>query len=104
MSPLIIGNADNEVLPTHPLYNIPPKAVWKSYYHFKENFGDMYSKKSEHWGDRSSSNTTEERSFNRRSTSVSQMSGTDDADEEIRKDDDSMITDDDGISVSTSTS
>lgn len=104
MSPLVIGNADNEVLPTHPLYNIPPKAVWKSYYHFKENFGDMYNKKSEYWGDRSSSNTTDERSFNRRSTSVSQMSGTDEPDEDTRKDDDSMITDDDGISVSTSTS
>lgn len=102
----MIGNADNEVLPTHPLYNIPPKAVWKSYYHFKENYGDMYNEKSEHCGDRrsSSNNTTDERSFNRSSTSVSQMSGTDDADDELRKDDDSMITDDDGISVSTSTS
>lgn len=35
--PLVIGNADNEVLPTHPLYNIPPKSVIKSYIYAQEN-------------------------------------------------------------------
>jgi protein farnesyltransferase subunit beta len=29
--PLIIGSLDNEVLATHPLYNISPKSVIKSY-------------------------------------------------------------------------
>lgn len=29
--PLIIGNLDNEVLATHPLYNISPKSVIKAY-------------------------------------------------------------------------
>lgn len=29
--PFIVGTADNEVLPTHPLYNISPKSVIKAY-------------------------------------------------------------------------
>ena len=33
----MIGNPDNEVLPTHPLYNIPPKAVITSYIYAQEN-------------------------------------------------------------------
>lgn len=27
LHPRIIGRSDNEVIPTHPIYNIPPKAV-----------------------------------------------------------------------------
>lgn len=35
--PLVIGNADNEVLPTHPLYNISPRSVIKAYIYAQEN-------------------------------------------------------------------
>lgn len=45
MQPLVIGNTDNEVLPTHPLYNIPPKSVIKAYVyaqdHTKENTDEL---------------------------------------------------------------
>ena len=30
--PIVIGSSNNEVLPTHPLYNIPPKSVMKAYF------------------------------------------------------------------------
>jgi protein farnesyltransferase subunit beta len=33
--PIIVGHADNEVLPTHPLYNISPKAAMKAYLFFQ---------------------------------------------------------------------
>uniref|UniRef100_A0A8D8CKL0 Protein farnesyltransferase subunit beta n=1 Tax=Culex pipiens TaxID=7175 RepID=A0A8D8CKL0_CULPI len=32
--PLIFGHADNELLPTHPVHNIPPKAVLDAYKYF----------------------------------------------------------------------
>jgi protein farnesyltransferase subunit beta len=35
--PLIIGNLDNEILATHPLYNISPKSVIKAYC-YAQNF------------------------------------------------------------------
>lgn len=35
--PVIIGTANNEVLATHPLYNISPKAVMKAYLYTQEN-------------------------------------------------------------------
>lgn len=34
--PTVIGDTlNNELLPTHPLYNVPPKCVWQSYMHFQ---------------------------------------------------------------------
>lgn len=35
--PLVVGNPDNEVLATHPLYNISPKSVIKAYYYAQNN-------------------------------------------------------------------
>lgn len=32
--PVVIGDPLNEVLPTHPVHNVPPKAALKSYMHF----------------------------------------------------------------------
>lgn len=32
--PVILGHPDNELLPTHPVHNIPPKAVIDAYKHF----------------------------------------------------------------------
>lgn len=32
--PIVIGDPMNEVLPTHPVHNVPPKAALKSYMHF----------------------------------------------------------------------
>lgn len=51
MQPLVIGNPENEVLPTHPLYNIPPKSVIKAYVyaqdHTKENADELIGSKQE---------------------------------------------------------
>lgn len=35
--PIIIGNQNNEVLATHPLYNISPKSVMKAYFYAQQN-------------------------------------------------------------------
>lgn len=36
--PFIIGDSlNNELLPTHPLYNIPPKCAWQAFVHFQNN-------------------------------------------------------------------
>lgn len=35
--PLVLGNESNELLPTHPIHNIPPKCALKSYMHFSKN-------------------------------------------------------------------
>lgn len=36
MEPTVIGDVlNNELLPTHPLYNVPPKCVWQAYVHFQ---------------------------------------------------------------------
>ena len=35
--PTIIGNPDNEILATHPLYNISPKSVIKAYVYAQQN-------------------------------------------------------------------
>lgn len=35
--PLILGHPDNELLPTHPVHNIPPKAVIDAYKYFLKN-------------------------------------------------------------------
>lgn len=32
--PVVVGDPLNEVLPTHPVHNVPPKAALKSYMHF----------------------------------------------------------------------
>jgi protein farnesyltransferase subunit beta len=40
-APLIVGRPDNELLPTHPLHNIPPKSVMKAFLYFQE--GPMLS-------------------------------------------------------------
>lgn len=35
--PFIIGDLlTNELLPTHPLYNAPPKCVWQAFVHFQD--------------------------------------------------------------------
>lgn len=37
----MIGDTlNNELLPTHPLYNIPPKCVWQALVHF-QNYDDL---------------------------------------------------------------
>lgn len=34
--PTVIGDAlNNELLPTHPIYNVPPKCVWQAYMHYQ---------------------------------------------------------------------
>lgn len=38
--PIVIGTQNNEVLPTHPLYNIAPKAVMKAYFYAQQRMGD----------------------------------------------------------------
>lgn len=39
--PFVIGDyLNNELLPTHPLYNIPPKNVWQALIHFQNNHFD----------------------------------------------------------------
>lgn len=55
MHPFVIGQPDNEVMPTHPIYNIPPLASWRVFIYFQKNTDDMYPESSEHsnmaWGD-----------------------------------------------------
>ncbi|XP_037025631.1 protein farnesyltransferase subunit beta [Bradysia coprophila] len=46
MFPFVIGPPENEVMPTHPIYNIPPLAAWKVFTYFQKNTDDMYE--SEH--------------------------------------------------------
>lgn len=36
LDPLIIGHPDNELLPTHPLHNIPPKSALDAYLYFQK--------------------------------------------------------------------
>lgn len=39
--PFVIGDfLNNELLPTHPLYNTPPKCAWQALVHF-QNIADM---------------------------------------------------------------
>lgn len=34
--PEVIGNkSNNELLPTHPLYNVPPKCAWDAFIYFQ---------------------------------------------------------------------
>ncbi|XP_058453191.1 protein farnesyltransferase subunit beta [Malaya genurostris] len=35
--PVVLGHPDNEILPTHPVHNIPPKAVIDAYKYFLNN-------------------------------------------------------------------
>lgn len=36
VDPFVIGDLlNNELLPTHPLYNIPPKQAWQAFVHFQ---------------------------------------------------------------------
>lgn len=55
MHPFVIGQPDNEVMPTHPIYNIPPLASWKVFMHFQKNISDMYTESEQNsnvvWGD-----------------------------------------------------
>lgn len=39
--PIVIGSPLNEVLPTHPVHNVPPKSVLKSYMHFQHVFDEL---------------------------------------------------------------
>lgn len=43
MQPFVIGPPENGVLPTHPIFNIPPLATWKVFMYFKKNNDDMYA-------------------------------------------------------------
>lgn len=43
MYPLVIGDVDNEVHATHPMYNIPAKAVWTADQHFRRHNYDLYA-------------------------------------------------------------
>lgn len=39
--PFVIGDfLNNELLPTHPLYNTPPKCAWQALVHFQQ-YNDM---------------------------------------------------------------
>uniref|UniRef100_A0A182NRS6 Protein farnesyltransferase subunit beta n=1 Tax=Anopheles dirus TaxID=7168 RepID=A0A182NRS6_9DIPT len=84
--PLVLGDERNEVLPTHPVHNIPPKAALDAYRYFleldqPESAEDMCNGKgndvpmdacSEHDSDRqSSSNMTEDSSSNYTSSRTS---------------------------------
>lgn len=41
VDPFVIGDLlNNELLPTHPLYNIPPKCAWQAFVHF-QNYNRM---------------------------------------------------------------
>lgn len=42
MYPLIVGDADNEVCATHPLYNIPAHCVRQAADHFRQHSYDLY--------------------------------------------------------------
>lgn len=44
--PVVVGNYENEVLPTHPLHNIPPKSVINAF-EFFQNFHAIIDKDSE---------------------------------------------------------
>lgn len=118
MNPLVIGSSDNELLPTHPMFNIPPKAVWKSLVHFKDNTWDMYDgfadarapeekKPMDDEDDGTDCGGRDERSLsvNRggsmSTTTDDDCSGIESSGGGKDKDTDSVITDD-GISVSTS--
>lgn len=36
VDPCVIGDLlNNELLPTHPLYNVPPKCAWQAFVHFQ---------------------------------------------------------------------
>lgn len=41
IDPLVLGGQQNEVLPTHPIHNIPPMSVMKTYAYF-ENLNRIY--------------------------------------------------------------
>lgn len=43
MHPFVVGPPDNEVMPTHPIYNVPPMATWKVFMYFQKNSQDMYA-------------------------------------------------------------
>lgn len=40
---MVIGEVDNELNATHPMYNIPAKAVWAAGQHFCRHNYDLYS-------------------------------------------------------------
>lgn len=55
-NPEVIGDeVNNELLPTHPLYNVPPKCVWQALMFFKNGALNDQSSRSP-----SADNTTEE--------------------------------------------
>lgn len=37
MEPRVVGHFSNEVIPTHPIYNVPPKAVLQAQTFFENN-------------------------------------------------------------------
>lgn len=88
MHPFVIGQPENEVMPTHPLFNIPPLAAWKVFMYFQKNNYDMYCERNGNgiWGDnsdadeflRSESQPTEDSSDSRPTEDRSQSQPTED--------------------------
>lgn len=97
MHPFVIGQPENEVMPTHPLFNIPPLAAWKVFMYFQKNNYDMYCERNGNgiWGDtsdideffRSESLPTEDRSQTEDPSQTEDRSQTED--EFVRSDRDS---------------
>lgn len=43
--PLVVGDPnENELVPTHPLQNVPPRAAWKAYVYFHSRPDDAHDK------------------------------------------------------------
>lgn len=38
LEPNVVGHSDNEVIPTHPIYNVPPRAVLQAQSFFARGF------------------------------------------------------------------
>lgn len=88
MNPLVIGQPDNEVLPTHPLHNISPKAVLNAYIYFEENNYDLYCEQNDNgiWGKDSENG---DKPF-KNGRLMSEMSGVDDMEDSKCDDDESF--------------
>lgn len=93
MSPLIIGHQDNEVLLTHPLHNISPKAVMNAYIYFEENNYDLYCEKNGN-GIWDSDNVDEKyhKNGHNKNNQMSDTAVSDDIDVDGKSDDDESFT------------
>jgi len=57
---LIIGCPDNELLPTHPLHNVPPKSVLKAFRFYQETELDKIKNDKENINTRQDSDTIDD--------------------------------------------